>query len=40
MFEQYQKIINTVTISIGHGIVDAITEAVQGPCKENQITLT
>lgn len=40
MFEQYQKIINTVTISIGHGIVDAITESVQGPCKDNQITLT
>lgn len=40
MFEQYQKIINSVTISIGHGIVDAITESVQGPCKENQHTLT
>ena len=28
MFEQYQKIINSVTIQIGHGIVDAITECV------------
>ena len=28
MFEQYQKIINSVTISIGHSLVDAITEAI------------
>ena len=40
MFEQYQKIINSVTIDIGHGLVDAITESIQGPCKENQMTLT
>ena len=40
MFEQYQKIINSVTIRIGHDIVDAITECIQGPCKMNQMTLT
>ena len=39
MFEQFQKIVNNVTISIGHGIVDVITESIQGPCKENQHTL-
>lgn len=29
-----------MTISIGHSLVDAITESIQGPCKENQQTLT
>ena len=28
-----------MTIQIGHGLVDAITESIQGPCKENQYTL-
>lgn len=40
MFEQYQKLVNSVTIQIGHGLVDAITESIQGPCKINQTTLT
>ena len=28
MFEQFQKIINSQTIGIGHGIVDFITESI------------
>ena len=29
------KVINSVTINIGHQLVDTIVELIQGPCKEN-----
>lgn len=39
MFGQMLKVINSVTINIGHQLVDTIVELVQGPCKENQRSL-
>jgi hypothetical protein len=39
MFEQFQKVLNNVTINIGNGLLDVITESIQGPCKENQQTV-
>lgn len=36
MFGQMLKVINSVTINIGHQLVDTIVELIQGPCKENQ----
>lgn len=34
-----QKTINSVTVEVGHQLVDTIIEMVQGPCKDNQRTL-
>ena len=39
MFGQMLKVINSVTINIGHQLVDTIVELIQGPCKENQRSL-
>ena len=39
MFSQMLKVINSVTINIGHQLVDTIVELIQGPCKENQRSL-
>lgn len=39
IFEQMQKIINSVTVGVGHQLLDTIVEVIQGPCKENQRTL-
>lgn len=39
IFEQMQKIINSVTVQMGHQILDSIIEVIQGPCKENQRSL-
>ena len=39
IFEQMIKIINTVTVGLGHQLVDTIVECIQGPCKDNQRTL-
>ena len=39
MLDQFQKVINDVTIKIGHSFVDALTEAIQGPCKKNQLDM-
>lgn len=36
MYGQMLKVINSVTINIGHQLVDTIVELIQGPCKENQ----
>jgi hypothetical protein len=33
------KIINTVTVGVGHQLVKTIVECIQGPCKDNQRTL-
>ena len=38
-FENMQKVINSVTVGVGHQLLDTIVECVQGPCKENQRTL-
>lgn len=39
MFFQYQKVLNSITLSFGHQLIDTIIECVQGPCKENQRAL-
>jgi len=38
-FDTFQKVANAQTIQIGTGLVDVLTEAIQGPCKKNQESL-
>ena len=38
-FDTFQKVANAQTIQIGIGLVDVLTESIQGPCKKNQESL-
>lgn len=36
IYEQFQKIFNNNTTTMGHQLIDTLTESIQGPCKGNQ----
>lgn len=36
IYEQFQKIFNNNTSTIGHQLIDTLIESIQGPCKGNQ----